>query len=64
MTMLTALSLLAAAIAFGLALFGFDYFFTRYMGKEDTDYLAAVMREINTVESAPVKAKTRSAGTA
>jgi hypothetical protein len=63
MSMLTALSLLTA-LAFGLALFVFDYFFTRYMGKEDTEYLAAVMREINTVESAPVKAKTRSAGAA
>lgn len=63
MTMLTALSLLAA-LAFGLALFVFDYFFTRYMGKEDTEYLAAVMREINTVEAAPVKAKTTSAGAA
>lgn len=63
MTMLTALSLLAA-IAFGLALFVFDYFFTRFMGKEDTDYLAAVMREINTVETAPAQAKTMSAGAA
>lgn len=63
MTMLTALSLLTA-LAFGLALFVFDYFFTRYMGREDTEYLAAVMREINSIESAPVKAKTTSAGAA
>lgn len=63
MTMLTALSLLAA-LGFGLALFVFDYFFTRYMGRDDTEYLAAVMREINTVESAAVTAKTRSAGAA
>jgi hypothetical protein len=49
MTMLTALSLLAA-IAFGLALFVFDYFFTRFMGNNDTDYFAATMHEINTVD--------------
>jgi hypothetical protein len=63
MTMLTALWLLAA-LTFVFALFLFDYFFTRYMGREDTEYLAAVMREINTAESAPVQAKTRSAGAA
>lgn len=63
MTMLTALSLLAA-LGFALGLFVFDYFFTRYMGKEDTDYLAAVMHEINSVNSASAKAKTRSAGAA
>lgn len=61
MTMLTALSLLAA-IAFGLALFVFDYFFTRYMGTEDTDYLVAAMHEINTADAPPGKAKIRSAG--
>lgn len=63
MTMLTALSLLAA-IAFGLALFVFYYFFIRYMGKEDTDNLAAVMREMNSVDALPAKTKTRSAGAA
>jgi hypothetical protein len=63
MTMLTALSLIAA-IGFVLGLFVFDYFFTRYMGKEDTDYLAAVMREINSVDSASAQVKTRSAGAA
>jgi hypothetical protein len=65
MTMLTALSLLAA-IAFGLSLFVFDYLFNRYMGKEDTAYLAAVMHEINDTDGvaappAAGKAKTATA---
>jgi hypothetical protein len=63
MTMLTALSLLAA-IAFGLSLFVFDYLFNRFMGYEDTEYLAAVMHEINRadrLEGVPPKAKTASA---
>jgi hypothetical protein len=60
MTMLTALSLLAA-IAFGLALFVFDYLFTRYMGNEDTDYILAAMHEINNADVPPARAKSRSA---
>ncbi len=61
MTMLTALSLLAA-ISFGLALFVFDYFFNRYMGNDDTEYLAATMREINKAEEAvAATAKSRAA---
>jgi len=60
MTMFTAVSLLAA-LAFGLALFVFDYFFTRYMGNEDTDYLVAAMHEMNHADSAPGNAKSRSA---
>ena len=52
MTMLTALSLLAAT-AFGLALFVFDYFFNRYMGNDDTEALAAAMHEMNQAD-APV----------
>ena len=62
MTMLSALSLLAA-IATGLALFVFNYFFTRYMGNHDTEYFADVMSQIR--ESEPqlqvVKAKSASA---
>lgn len=63
MTMLTALSLLAA-IAFGLALFVFDYFFTRYMGNEDTEYLVAAMHEMNSAEVPASKTRVRSVGAA
>ena len=63
MTMLTALSVLAA-IAVGLALFVFHYFFTRYMGNHDTEYFADVMSQIRDsdapAQSARVKVKTAS----
>ena len=62
MTMLTALSILFG-IAATLALFVFDYVFNRYMGNEDTDYLAAVMHEINHAEPA-APAKSKAAGAA
>ena len=58
MTMLTALSLLFG-IAATLALFVFDYVFTRYMGNEDTEYLAAVMHEINHAETAAPATKSK-----
>ena len=56
MTMLTALALLAV-VAFGLSLFVFDYLFNRFMGREDTNYLAAVMREIHNMDAAAVQPK-------
>ncbi len=65
MSMLTALFLLGA-IAFGLALFVFDYFFTRFVGNDDTESLAATMHEINqadvpVVANAKPRAKTANA---
>ena len=60
MTMLSALSLLLA-IAVGLALFVFDYFFNRFMGNDDTEYFADVMSQIRDVEAPPTKVKTASA---
>jgi hypothetical protein len=63
MTMLTALSLLAA-LAFGLSLFVFDYLFNRFMGKEDTDYLADVMHQINGADAAEPASAAANAKTA
>jgi hypothetical protein len=65
MTMLTALALLSV-VAFGLSLFVFDYLFNRFMGREDTNYLAAVMHEIHSTDAAavPPRAKVKSASAA
>ncbi|HYX52759.1 MAG TPA: hypothetical protein VE783_04865 [Candidatus Limnocylindrales bacterium] len=60
MTMLSALSLLLA-IAAGLALFIFHYFFNRFMGNDDTEYFADVMSQIRDSEAPAAKAKTASA---
>lgn len=63
MTMFTALSILAA-MGFGLALFLFDYIFTRYMGNEDTEQLAAIMHAIHDTDTPAGEAKRKTASAA
>ena len=65
MSLLAALPFFDIAV-FGLALLVFAYLFNRFSGKEDTETLALIMHEINTVKSAPqaAKPKARAAGAA
>jgi len=65
MSLLAALSFLDIAV-FGVALLVFAYLFNRFSGKEDTDALALIMHEINTVKPVPqaAKPKARAAGVA
>jgi hypothetical protein len=65
MSLLAALSFFDVAV-FVVALFAFAYLFNRFSGREDTNALALIMHEINTVKPAPqaAKAKARAAGAA
>jgi len=65
MSLLAALPFFDIAV-FGLALLVFAYLFNRFSGKEDTETLALIMHEINTVKPAPqaAKPKARAAGAA